>query len=391
MNVLQLCKFYPPVPGGMESVVHTLTEGLNKLGMRCDVLCAHTGPHTVRERDPMGFDIVRAASHGMLLSTSIAPALLSELRRMGRRRDIVHVHLPDPLTNLALWLARPRARVVVHWHSDIVSQARTLRFYAPLQHWLLRRADAIVATSSAYAMSSPWLVEHAAKVVVIPIGIPEPSPGDGAASTSAAAEALRARFGGRDIVFSLGRMTYYKGFDVLIEAARVLPASAVVIVGGSGELLRTHRHAVELAGLQVRIQFIGRIADEALPAYYEAASLFCLPSVARSEAFGVVLLEAMACGKPVVATDISGSGVPWVSLDGVTGFTVPPRDPVALGEALRAALSDPTRLRRFAVAARARYLELFTAHRMVESTATLYQRLLVGCKDPCVWHPWRPS
>jgi glycosyltransferase involved in cell wall biosynthesis len=378
MNVLQLCKFYPPVAGGMESVVHTLTEGLNRLGLRCDVLCAHVEPRTVRERAPLGFDIVRGASHGTLLSTSIAPALIGELRRLAPGRDVIHVHLPDPLTNLALWMTRPQARIVVHWHSDIVAQVRALKFYAPLQNWLLRRADAIVATSCAYARSSPWLVQHAAKVVVIPIGIPDPAGSAPGRAPSSRAQALRAEFGGRDIVFSLGRMTYYKGFGVLIEAARHLPESAVVVVGGGGELLQAHRDAVEQAGLQDRIRFVGRIADEALPAYYEAASLFCLPSVARSEAFGVVLLEAMAHGKPVIATDIAGSGVPWVNLHGVTGLNAPPRDAAALAAALCAALSDRAGLERYAAAARTRYLELFTADTMVESTALLYRQLLAA-------------
>ncbi len=372
MKTLQLTKFYPPVRGGIESVVYELTEGLNARGIATDVLCADRSGRTRTDTFPAGYRVRRVGSWGRLLSTSIAPAMLPHLARDARGVDIVHVHLPDPLTNLALWWRPPAARLVVHWHSDVVAQQRALKLYAPLQEWLLRRADAIVATSAAYADSSPWLRPHMDRVTVIPIGIRDPA----TAVDAKAVGAVRARHGGRRIVLALGRMTGYKGFDVLAEAARQLPEDCVVVVGGSGELLQSHRANVERLGLAGRVVFAGHIADAELPAHYAAASLFCLPSTTRAEAFGVVLLEAMAMSRPVVATDIPGSGVAWVNEHGVTGLNVPPGDARALGAAIAALLADPARCAGYARNARERYLRHFTAQEMVGQTEGLYRRLL---------------
>ena len=371
VRCLQLSKFYPPVLGGLESVVHALTEGLVRRGHAVEVLCANTGRTTVREMGP--YPVTRAASWGKLLSTSMSPALARELLRHRRRHDIVHVHLPDPMANLALCVARPSARLVVHWHSDVVNQQRALKLYAPLQNWLLDRADAVIATSEPYSRSSPWLQPYQHKVHVIPIGIQAPR------FDNAAASQIRQRYAGKRIVFSLGRMVYYKGFGTLIEATRSLPNDVVVLVGGSGELLESHRAAARSAGVDGRISFVGRLEDADVAAHMKACDVFCLPSTVRAEAFGVVLLEAMAAGRPIVATHIEGSGVPWVSPHGVSGLNVPINNPVALTRALTAVLDDANARARYGAAARRRFDELFTADRMVAATAVLYRHLLEEC------------
>ena len=372
MKVLQLCKFFPPVAGGMESVVFELAEGLAGRGVEVEVLCANLGRHTLRESRPAGYRLTRAGSWGRLNATSMAPALLGEYRRAQRGCDLVHVHMPDPMAALAVRLAPPSAHLVLHWHSDVVRQRIARAFYAPLQTWLLRRADAVIATSAAYAASSPFLRGCSGKTTVVPIGI-----GDNAARRDAeAAEAIRRRFGNRKIVFSLGRMSPYKGFDVLIDAAARLPSHSVVVVGGAGEQFERHRRSVVARGLTEKIVFVGKISEEELPAYFEAANVFCLASTLRSEAYGVVLTEAMAMGLPVVATDIAGSGVPWVNESGVTGLNVPVGDSKALADALITIIDDEALAARFAAAGRRRYLEHFTASAMVDSTLRLYQTLV---------------
>ena len=378
MKVLQLCKFFSPVAGGMEAVVFELAEGLSRRGVEVDVLCADLGRQTVREKRVAGYGVTRVGSWGRLNATSVAPALLGEFRRAQRGCDIVHVHMPDPLAALAVRLAPPTARLVVHWHSDVVRQRIARVVYAPLQAWLLRRADAVIATSAAYAASSPWLRRCAGKTTVVPIGI---SDNAGRRDASAAAE-IRRRFGNRKIVFSLGRMSPYKGFDVLIDAAARLSGDCIVVVGGEGELLERHRRSVAARGLTEKIVFVGGISDEELPTYFEAARVFCLASTLRSEAYGVVLVEAMAMSTPVVATDIAGSGVPWVNQSGVTGLNVPPGDSRALAEALAKIIDDDALAARFGQAARQRYLGYLTAEGMVDSTVRLYNRLIATGMPP---------
>ena len=296
--------------------------------------------------------------------------MLAEVGRQAPGYQIIHVHLPDPLTSLALWYHKPHAKIVVHWHSDVVNQRRALKLYEPLQTWLLGRADAIVATSAAYAASSPWLREVQHKVHVIPIGIRDLTPAD-----PGVLQRTRAENAGRRIVFSLGRMTRYKAFDILIKAAHRLPEDVRVVVGGSGELLEEHRRAVTAAGLDARVRFVGSLSSEEIRAYYQTATLFCLPSAVRAEAFGVVLLEAMAAGLPVVAVDIDGSGDPWVNQHGVTGLNVPAGDAEALGAALNTLLEDRAAATAMAEAGRARY-EAMSGSKMVDATVGLYRSLV---------------
>ncbi|MDP3823584.1 MAG: glycosyltransferase [Burkholderiales bacterium] len=371
MKVLHISKFYPPVMGGIESVAWELAEGLNRAGLRTDVLCSNQRAATVHDHVAGGYDVVRAGSLGMALSTSMAPAMLHQVRRMAAGRDVVHVHMPDPMAAFAIWAARPKAALVVHWHSDVIRQRLALKLYDPLQQWLLARAQAIVATSQAYADASAPLRRWQNKVAVIPIGISD----NHSEACSQKAQAIRQRFRGRRIVFSLGRMTYYKGFDVLIDAAATLPEDCVVMIGGDGELLEHYKTLVRRRGLAGKVHLLGHIPDDDLASHFEACDVFCLSSIARAEAYGVAMLEAMVMGKPIVATDIKGSGVPWVNVDGGTGINVPAGEPRPLAEALTRLLEDAPLRETLGRAARQRYLQNFNAELMTRRTIELYQRL----------------
>jgi glycosyltransferase involved in cell wall biosynthesis len=372
MRVLQLSKFYQPIRGGIETVAWELSEGLARVGIRADVLCSNQCHVNSRERFDAGYDVLRSASWGMLLSTSMAPAMARRLRRIAADYDVLHVHMPDPMAAVAIWLARPQCAVVVHWHSDVIRQRLALKVYEPLQNWLLQRADAVIATSPAYAEASAPLRPWRRKIEVIPIGISD----QGSPSTQAQAAALRQRFAGRRIVFALGRMTYYKGYEVLVEAAASLPDDCVVLIGGDGELLEHYRAMVARLGLGHKVHLLGHVNDGELHGHFEACDVFCMPSTVRSEAYGVAMVEAMARAKPIVATDILGSGVPWVNIDGLTGFNVPVRHPLALAAALTHLLRDRALRERMGAAARHRYLQNFNGTQMTHRMLAVYQRLL---------------
>ncbi|MCB1998448.1 MAG: glycosyltransferase [Burkholderiaceae bacterium] len=371
MRVLQLSKFYPPDHGGIEAVARDLSAGLVRAGVQVEVLCASKRRQRVDEVDALGVRVVRAGSYGLWLSTSMAPGLVRELMRRRAEPDIVHVHMPDPLAALAVWTARPRGRVVLHWHSDVVRQRFARHVYAPLERWLLDRADAVIATSPPYAQSSPALRRVAHKVAVIPIGAPPP-----VSPSARRLERIRQRHAGRRIVFALGRMTYYKGWDVLVAAARHLPEDVVVVVGGGGPELPQYRALAERAGLAERVRFVGPLSADSVEAYFRLADVFCMASTVRAEAYGVAVLEAMARGLPVVATDIPGSGLGWLHQDGVTGLRVPPGDADALARAIGSLLDAPELRTRFGQAGRARWAAHFTAETMADQTLALYRRLL---------------
>jgi glycosyltransferase involved in cell wall biosynthesis len=375
---LQLTKFYPPFNGGIETTVRDISTGLTQRGWFVDVLCSNDQLRTVHEPGTIG--VTRVASLAQIASTSISPMLVPLLARCQAEHDVIHVHLPNPMANLALWLTRPSAKIVLHWHSDIIKQKRLLKLYEPLQSWLLNRSDAILATSSHYASSSPWLRMHMNKVHIAPSCIEDPLVVTTVAHRKAKTELIREAWPNKRIVFALGRMTYYKGFDVLIEATHLLPDDVVVLIGGAGELLEPLRQQVRNAGLTHKIQFLGRVSEEDLAGYFCAADLFCLPSVARSEAFGLVMVEAMGYAKPVVATDIEGSGVPWVNLDGESGLNAKPGDAPSLANRILCILDDPALASRLGSGARLRFESLFTFDRMIDVVETTYAA--IGVNSP---------
>lgn len=365
-KVLQLGKFYP-ILGGVEKVAYDLMIGLSEQNVDCDMMCAAAtgsgGIIPVNEHAR----IICCRSWFKAASTMISPVMIRTLRKTCGTYHVIHVHHPDPMAGLALFLSNYRGRVILHWHSDIQKQRFLLKFYKPLQSWLLRRADLIVGTSPAYLDGSPSLRKVRAKTVCLPIGTdpmrPDPE----------AVQKIRARYGNRKIVFSLGRLVPYKGFRHLVAAARYLNDDYVVLIGGSGPLRESLEKEIDNLGLQGRVELLGRIANEELPSYYGACDVFCLSSVQKTEAFGIVQIEAMSCGKPVVATRIPRSGVSWVNAHGESGLNVTPGNPQELARAIETIMEDEAAYQRYASGARERYNTLFSKKRMIENCLKLYR------------------
>ena len=373
MKCLQISKFYPPVNGGIETTVKDISEGLTARGWQVDVVCANTS-HLTSLDMIRSVQVMRISSLGVVASTSISPALIYELFKLRSKYDVYHVHLPNPMANLALFCVRPSSKIVLHWHSDVVKQTTLMKIYAPLQSWLLRRADVIISTTDAYAKSSPWLKPHLNKVRSIPSCINDPRESEDLEANKIRANIIRKEFGGKHIIFSLGRLIYYKGFDVLIKSLSLLDDDVTVLLGGTGELMDSLKGLAESIGVKHKIVFLGRVADDELAAYYLSCDLFCLPSVMRSEAFGLVMVEAMSFGKPVVATRILGSGVTWVNRHGETGLNARPGDYRDLAYCLKTLLSDQDLRKKMGEVARKRFEENFTTTEMIDATIKAYTK-----------------
>ncbi|MCG8529354.1 MAG: glycosyltransferase, partial [Desulfovibrionales bacterium] len=256
---------------------------------------------------------------------------------LRKQFEIIHIHCPHPFASALLFLFRTKARVVIHWHSDIVRPKFLKKIYYPLQYWMLKRANKILVTSPNYAEESKDLAPFREKIHIVPIGI-DPSFLQVEPSTVAQ---VKKTYPDKIIIFSLGRHVYYKGYRYLLRAISCLPEKFILLLGGTGPETEALKSFSEELGITERVSFLGEISAQDLGAYYQACDLFCLPSVERAEAFGVVQLEAMSMGKAVVSTNIEGSGVGWVNKDGVSGLTVLPRDSMALAAALKKLSEEP--------------------------------------------------
>lgn len=370
MKVLQLGKFYPAI-GGLERVMLDITTGLSRRGEYCDILCTALEKHDyadVRLSDRA--NVLRVPFIKKVAATMIAPAMISRLRKIHREYDIIQIHHPDPMACLALFLSGYKGPVVLHWHSDILKQKYLLKLYRPLQNWLLRRAKVIVGTTPVYVKESPHLQGVQDKIQAIPIGIDELKP------DRAQVERIRRAYPDKKIIFAVGRLVSYKGFEYLIRAASRLEDDYVVLIAGKGER-RAHLEAViEEEGVEDRVRLLGFVEESELTAYFGACDLFCLSSVWKTEAFAIVQIEAMSCGKPVVATKIPESGVSWVNADRSSGRNVEPGNPDELARVIRHIFSNEQEYERLAMGARKRYETMFRKELMINHWMTLYQNIL---------------
>lgn len=366
MKVLHIYKDYYPVLGGIENHLRLLAEGLAKRGLEVTVLVTSlTRETTTMEMN--GVWVVKAGRLATLASTPLSPSLPLIVRHL--KPDIAHLHLPYPWGELAhLWLGRAK-RTVITYHSDIIRQRSLLRLYEPFLWRLLAKADRIIASSDRYLEGSIYLRRYADKSTVIPYGIDlmrftSPPPD---------AEAIRKRHGSPLLLF-VGRLRYYKGIQYLLEAIRDTEARLIIV--GKGPMEKEWLSLAKELGLAKRVTFLGEVSEEELPLYYHACDIFVLPASERSEAFGIVQLEAMACGKPVVCTEL-GTGTSYVNIHGLTGLVVPPHDPTALAEAIERLLSDPGLREEMGQRARERVEKEFSQERMIERTLALYEEVLL--------------
>lgn len=369
INVLHLGKFYPII-GGVEKVMYDLCTGLSKRGIHADMLCASVDNQTQVISINSLFSILCTPSWAKAMATMISPSMILRLKSICNKYDIIHIHHPDPMACLSLFLSGYKGKVVLHWHSDIVKQSFALKFYNPLQNWLIRRADVIVGTSVVYLKESPFLTSVQNKCVALPIGIYEPMHNDQKAIN------IRKRYRGKRLLFSLGRLVEYKGFQYLIQALSLLPQDYCLVLGGAGPLDAKLKSIIVSNNLQERVLMPGRLSDEDVYAYFEAADVFVFPSIMKTEAFGIVQIEAMAFGTPIVACKIEGSGVPWVNKDGYSGINVEPQNPNALADAIQSLLNNEQTYSQYCVNARNRYEEMFTIDKMVDNCIAIYKPLI---------------
>ena len=384
MRVLHIGKYYPPFAGGMEHFLADLLPSLQAQGVAAAALVhdeqsRRGGQWPAPDSKP---PIYRAPCHGRLLYAPVSPMFPFWLARAIRefRPELLHLHLPN---TSAFWaLAVPAARRlpwIIHWHADVVASqivrwlALAYRFYRPFELRLLAASRAVIATSPPYLDASPALAPWRERCHVIPLGldparIPNPDP-----TALARAEALWGEAAFR--VLAIGRLTYYKGHDILIRAATGLPASRVLIVG-TGDQRERLAALTQSLGLNERVSLPGFQPESDLIALLASCDVLCLPSLERTEAFGLVLLEAMRFGKPVVASDIPGSGAGWVVRQAGHGLLTQPGDSTALAAALRELQRDPARRQALGQSGAVALRDRFGIDQVAAAVADLYQSLL---------------
>ncbi len=368
LRILQVYKDYYPVLGGMENHIRMLSEALVRRGNQVTVLVTDPTARTHIE-ELNGVHIVKAGRLATISSTPISLSLFAWVRRL--HADIAHLHFPYPIGELAYMFAGRSRKMLLSYHSDIVRQKYLLQVYKPFLYQLLARADRITVSSPNYVRSSPYLRTVSSKCVVIPHGT-DLHRFEGTQAVMSRARETRQRYDAPLILF-VGLLRYYKGLSFLIEAMAQVDAKLLVV--GQGPMGKEWRALSRRLGLTERVVFLGRVGEEELVALYHACDVFVLPAIHRSESWGAVQVEAMACGKPVVCTEL-GTGTSFVNQHGLTGLVVPPRDAEALATAVRKLLQEDEVRRQMGERARERALGEFSLATMVDRVTDLYAQIL---------------
>ena len=372
MRILHLSKFYPPDPGGLEHVVASLAEGAAAAGHEVRVVCARgsqwKGPAA---REPglsvrNGVTVVRSPTFGILWSQPVTPMYLSAARW---KSDVVYVHRPHPLADVAATLFGGD-RILVFHHSDVQRQQSARVLYQPLARRVAAKARAVVVATKSHLQHAGDLGKHgAAKARVIPYGV------DTTRFTPGAPESrpeIFDSFPAGPVGLFVGRLVPYKGLDVLIRA--VAGTDLHVVIVGDGPQRPSLEREIGRLGLAHQVALVGGISDGDLPIYHQAADYFVLPSITPAEMFGVVMAEAMACGKPVVSTSLP-TGVREVNAPGVTGLEATPNDHEALRAAMLELAGNPALRTKFGAAGRARIEERFSLRDMISSHVALCEEI----------------
>jgi len=364
LKVLQLGKFYHPSFGGIETVLKNISEGLVKTGNQVTVLCSSQNSKGGDEWIN-GVRVIRAPCFGSAFSQPICPSLALKLIRILPEFDVVQIHTPHPFTEGITSLLPERIPLVASYHSDVIRQKLLLPFYKPLLMKFLRRADRIVVATPNHIQHSPYLSmpDVQPKCRVIPYGL---DPARFVASTTP-----QNQFGA--YVLFVGRLVSYKGVHTLIEAIRQTPFQLVIV--GEGPCQSELEALAKTLRIEDRVHFMGKVESEVkMASLFSDCRIFVLPSITRAEAFGVVQLEAMAYGKPVIVSRLD-SGVTLVNQDGVTGLHVEPRNSHDLAQAITRLMTDEPLRAKLGEAARTRFLEEYTFEKMVQRYSDLFFEL----------------
>lgn len=375
MRILHISKYYFPYMGGVENICKYLVEKVP--GHETSVVCFNDGKANAVD-DVNGHRVYRAGAFANIARQALSLSYKNGLQWaiLAEKPDVIQFHWANPFPAILLRSVMPKdAKLVLHWHMDIIRQWYLYWAVKPWEKWLINRADRIVVTSPQYRDGSKPLEKVKYKVRIVPNAIDESifelRPGD-----AKRIQEIRMLYDGKPIVFFMGRHTKYKGLPHLIEAEKYMQSDCVVVIGGNGPLTNKLKDLAEKRGSK-RIHFVGRLSDDDLRCYLHAASVFAFPSVTKNEAFGVALAEAMYCNCPAVTFTIEGSGVNWVNLNGVTGIEVPQdkNQDRAYAAAIDRLITDTALQKKYAEAAHKRVAENFLIRHMVKKMEEVYEEI----------------
>lgn len=360
----QVIRYAPPHVGGMEKVISQVFDSLPDEEFEKEILCCS---NTEKSSYDNGVKYTRCPFLFEIASNTISPMFLWKLSRVDT--DILHYHMPFIFAVICHFIARPKyKKLYVSYICDIVGYDKIMKPFWWLYKKFLAKADKIHIMAPQVLESTQTIKYFKEKCNIIPYGIST----EINLCPDSEIQDLRAKYKGKKIIFSLGRLVKYKGFKYAIEAMKYLDDNAILLLGGAGPLKDELAEYVKNNNLEEKVVLLGRVDDKDLDLYYQACDIYLLSSCMQSEVFGIVQLEAMKYSKPVVNTDLN-TGVNFVSIHNETGLTVEPENAKQIAEAISLLLNNDELRLKFGQNARKRVEEYFDAEKLAEKYMEFYK------------------
>jgi glycosyltransferase involved in cell wall biosynthesis len=374
MKILQLGKAFSPIKklGGVEKVMEYFYHGLNEFGIQCDVLGCN---------DKFSSKIDNYSGNGLIYrepllfkakSTFFSINLIFKLWKIQNNYDIIHVHLPDPMALIALFLTRPKTKIIIHWHSNILKQKNTYLLVKYFEKWLLKRSNAILCTTPKYYLDNNILEPFKNKTSYIVIGLNKE---ELLFNKELYSKIKEIDVSNKKIIY-VGRFVYYKGLEYLIQAMSQVESDCKLYLIGLGPLEYKLRSLVADLNINDSVIFLGELNDEDKFAHIKSSKILILPSIYKTEAYGIVQIEAMAFGVPVISTKIQGSGVDWVNMDNISGLTVLPKDSAEIAKSIDKILIENELYDKLSMGATSRFNSMFTKQIMINELILKYKEFI---------------
>lgn len=368
MKVLHLGKFCPPTEGGIENFSYDLIEYLNKKGINTDLICFG---ESTKKFNYKNFNILQCKMISKIQSAPLSYDYYRIFNEVEKNYDIIHIHSPNTLAEVLT--LNSNKKIIIHWHSDIVKQKLLYFFYKVIQKIVIKKSDIIICTSQEYLNKSDQLKNFKNKVVIIPLGLNQDRLKVYSFGEDNDINFQFEKIKGKKIVLSVGRLVIHKGFKYLIKAGKYISEDAVILIVGGGPLYQNLKKMVVSEKLENKVFLLGPIGSIKIKYLLKFCDIFCLPSI--MESFGLVLLEALYFGKPLITTNLEKSGMNYINHDGITGLIVPPKDPVSLANAINKLLSDKKMYETFSKNALDRFKE-FEISSIGDKIIDLYKNVI---------------
>lgn len=364
IKILHLGKYYPPKYGGIETVSKQIVEHSGKDFFNTIIFF---GKKNKKEKHS-NFKKIETKTLFKIFSQPFSFNYIIETISQIKYHDLIHLHCPNILAYLAIILSfifnkNHKKKLIIHWHSDIINQKFLYIFIKPIETLILKKATRIISSSEEYLVSSNAISKYFYKTIIVPYG----SEINNQIASGTFKNKINKICKNKKIVLSVGRNVIYKGYIYLIESLEYLDKDTIIIIAGNN--FKNIKNSIN----DKRLFIFENLSSGEINYLFSISDLFCLPSISRAEAFGIVLIEALSHKLPLITTDIKGSGINSVNIKNVTGLICRKENSIELAKSINYIFKNPNVKKQFSMNSYKRYLTNFKSILFIKKIEMLYK------------------